>query len=129
MGATIPLSVWKATRNSRRSTARGIAEWHGHDGGVLPIDAGNHRKHQRQVFHVSCQRPDLPDRIEQPSRSGEVPRAWDSPRGRLDAGDARAVRREAHASPGIASQAERRTSRRDNGGLAAAASPGDRFRS
>ena len=106
-GVTIPLSVWKATRNSRRSTGAGITEGHGHDGGVVPIDAGNYRKDQRQVFHVSRQRPDLPERIEQAARAGEVARAWNSPRGRLDAGDSRAVRREAHASPGIASQAER----------------------
>ena len=93
------------------------------DRSVQSDPGGNHGQHQRQVFHVSRQRPDLPDRIEQPSRPGEVPRAWNPARGRLDAGDPRAVRRETHASPGIAPQAERRTSRRDDGRLAAAASP------
>ena len=70
----------------------------------------------------SRQRADLPERIEHSAGAGEVAGARNAAGSRLDRCDARAMGGEAHAPTRVAAQAERRSSCRDDGGFAAAAS-------
>ena len=116
--------VWKATRRPRRLNGLGSPSGVGTIAVSCLSIAGDYRKQQRQVFHVSRQRTDLPKCVEHPPRSGEMSRAWNAARGRLDGRDARAVGRKTHAAAGVASQSEGRATRRDDGGFAAAAASG-----